>query len=355
MLFHNKGDGTFEDISQRAGVDKVAFTKGVTAADYDNDGYVDFYVSNVTGANLLYHNSGDGTFREVGRQAGVQAPYYSFATWFFDYDNDGWPDLFVDCYFSSMDDVMRSYLGMPYATDTLKLFRNRHDGTFDDVTKKVGLDKVRMPMGANFGDLDNDGYLDVYLGVGQPSLASMMPHVMLHNEEGKRFADVTAATGTGELHKGHGVVFADIERNGQEDILANMGGAVPSDKHSLRAFRNPGHGNDWINVKLTGVKSNRDAMGARIQVMVEDDGGGQRLICRTAGETSSFGGNPSEVHIGLGHRARIVALDIWWPASGTRQHFTNVPVNSYLAVKEFEKKFTKLERRAVTLDSAVTH
>jgi hypothetical protein len=337
QLFRNKGDGTFEDISHAAGIDRAAFSKGVTAADYDNDGYVDFYVSNVTGANFLYHNNGDKTFTEIGRQAGVQAPYFSFATWFFDYDNDGWPDLFVTCYYSSMEEVIRSYLGLPVSTETLKLYRNLRNGAFEDVTEKVGLNKVVMPMGANFGDADNDGFLDMYLGMGQPSLAALMPHLLLHNQKGERFSDVTASSGTGELHKGHGVVFADLEHNGQEDILAGLGGAVPSDKHVMRVFHNPGNGNNWIDLRLIGVKSNRSAVGARIQVTVSNGGGVERSIYRTVGETSSFGGNPLEQHIGLGPAAKIQALEIWWPVSGLRQRFTEVGTNQYLQVKEFQK------------------
>jgi tetratricopeptide (TPR) repeat protein len=352
QLFHNKGDGTFEDVSHQAGIDKTAFSKGVTAADYDNDGYVDFYVSNVTGANFLYHNNHNGTFTEIARQAGVQAPYYSFATWFFDYDNDGWPDLFVNCYFSSMEDVMRSYLGLPHLTETVKLYRNLHNGAFEDVTAKVGLDKVYMPMGSNFGDADNDGFLDMYLGVGQPSLASMMPHVLLRNDGGKSFTDITASSGMGELHKGHGIVFADLERNGHADILAGLGGAVPSDKHVMRVFQNPGNDNDWINLRLTGMKSNKAAIGARIHVTVENDGHGERSIYRTVGETSSFGGNPVEQLIGLGHGARIVSIDVWWPATNTRQHFTDVGKNQYIAIQEFANAYTKLDRKQFRIGGA---
>ena len=345
QLFRNLGNGTFEDISHAAGIDRTAVSKGVAAADYDNDGYVDFYVSNVTGANYLYHNNHDRTFTEIARQAGVQAPFFSFATWFFDYDNDGWPDLFVNCYFSSMEEVLRSYLGLPVSTETIKLYRNLHNGTFEDVTARVGLDKVFMPMGANFGDVDNDGFLDIYLGMGQPSLASLMPHVLLHNREGKNFVDITASSGTGELHKGHGIVFADLARSGHEDILAGMGGAVPSDKHAMRVFQNPGNDNDWINVRLLGVKSNRSAFGAQIKVTVEnDEHGGERSIYRTVGATSSFGGNPFEQHIGLGHGARITALEVWWPATKVRQHFTAVQINQYIAIKEFEDHYTKLVR-----------
>jgi tetratricopeptide (TPR) repeat protein len=349
QLFRNKGDGTFEDISHAAGVDQTAFTKGVVAADYDNDGYVDFYVSNTVGANFLYHNNHDRTFTEIAKQAGVQTPYYSFATWFFDYDNDGWPDLFVDGYLPSVDQVMRSYLGLPYQAETVKLYRNLHNGAFQDVTAQVGLDKVFMPMGANFGDVDNDGFLDIYLGMGTPSFASLMPHVLLRNKEGKSFVDITASSGTGELHKGHGVAFADLERTGHEDILAQTGGAVPSDKHTMRVFQNPGNDNDWINVRLAGVKSNRSAVGAQIKITVENDGGAARSIYRTVGDTSSFGVNPLEQHIGLGHGARILGLDVWWPATNTRQRFAQVHKNQFIAIQEFAAGYTKLKRQPARL------
>lgn len=348
QLFRNRGDGTFEDVSHKAGIDKVAISKGVTAADYDNDGYVDFYVSNYDSPNYLYRNNHDGTFSEIAAQAGVLGPYFSFATWFFDYDNDGWPDLFVTGYFNSTDESVRSYLGMPTHVETQKLYRNLHDGTFQDVTEKVGLDKVLMPMGANFGDFDNDGYEDIYLGMGNPSLGSLMPHVLLRNDGAQRFVDVTASSGTGELHKGHSIAFADLRRNGLVDILAETGGAIPSDKHTLRVFENPGNGNDWINVRLQGVKTNRAGVGAKIHVTVEN-GGVQRTIWRTLGETSSFGSHPMEQHIGLGPNARIVSLDVVWPVSHTQQHFTNVPKDQFIAVKEFASEFTPLNRKPVPL------
>jgi len=349
QLFHNRGDGTFEDISHAAGIDKTSFSKGVVAADYDKDGYVDFYVSNLSDANFLYHNNHDNTFTEVARQAGVQAPYQSFAAWFFDYDNDGWPDLFVTDYYSSVDEVIRSALGMPFTVETPRLYRNMHDGTFQDVTAQVGLDKVYMPMGANFGDIDNDGYLDMYLGMGDPSFVSLMPHELLRNKEGKKFVDVTAASGTGEIHKGHGIAFADMERTGQQDIVANMGGAVPADKHTVRLFRNPGNDNDWINVRLVGVKSNRAAVGAEIRVTVDNDKVGTRSIYRTVGETSSFGGNPMEQAIGLGHAASNIRIEVWWPATRTRQEFKSVGKDQFIEIKEFASEYSKRDRHAYRL------
>ncbi len=348
-LYRNKGDGTFEDISHAAGIDRAAYTKAVVAADYDNDGYVDFYVSNLNGNHFLYRNNHNGTFTDVALQAGVQKPWQSFAAWFFDYDNDGWPDLFVTSYYVSVDESVRSYLGLPPNAETLKLYKNLGNGTFRDVTTEVGLDRVFMPMGANFGDIDNDGYLDIYLGTGNPSYASMLPNVLLHNKEGKFFTDVTASSGTGELHKGHGVAFADIDNDGDEDLLTEIGGAVRGDSHAFRLFENPGNGNDWISLHLVGVKTNRAAIGARIKVTVQDQRQPPRFIFRTVGSGGSFGASPLTQHIGLGKSARIVDLEITWPVSKTSQHFSNVAPDQFLEIKEFAKDYEKLERHAFRL------
>ena len=352
QLFLNKGDGTFQDISQSSGIDRIAFTKGVAAADYDNDGYVDFYVSNLYGGNFLYHNNHDNTFTEVSQQAGVHQPQsQSFATWFFDYDNDGWPDLFVTTYLFSTDETIRSYLGLPTNAGTMKLYRNLGNGTFRDVTAEVHLNKINIPMGANFGDVDNDGYPDIYLATGGPEYGALAPKMLLRNHDGRYFADVTASSGTGELHKGHGVAFADLGNNGLEDLLVSIGGATPGDAHQFRVFENPGNGNDWITVRLAGVKSNRAGIGARIKVTVEDEGQATRSIYRTVGSGGSFGANPIEQHIGLGKSAKIGSLEVWWPASNTRQSFTQVDKNQFIQIKEFEKDYTKLPRKSFRLGS----
>ena len=352
QLFLNKGDGTFEDISHSAGIDATGFSKGVAAADYDNDGYVDFYVSNLGGENFLYHNNHNNTFTEVAAKAGVPGAGRGFATWFFDYDNDGWPDLFVTSFFVSLDESVRTYLGLPHNAATLRLYKNLGNGTFRDVTVETGLDKVYMPMGANYGDVDSDGFLDIYLGTGNPSFNGLVPNVLLRNDAGKRFVDVTTASGTGELHKGHGVAFADIDRDGDEDLLEVVGGAVPGDRHAFRLFENPGNGNDWINLKLVGVKTNRPAVGARIKVTVENQGQGARAIYRTVSSGGSFGASPFEQHIGLGPYARILAFEIDWPASRTRQRFTGVAPNQFLEIREFAKAYTRLERPSFRLGAA---
>jgi hypothetical protein len=350
QLFLNKGDGTFEDISHSAGIDRTAFTKGVVAADYDNDGYVDFYVSNQNGANYLYRNNHNLTFTNIAKQAGVPGVGRGFAAWSFDYDNDGWPDLFVANFSLSIEETLQTYLGLPHKGGTLKLYRNLGNGAFRDVTKETGLDKVYMPMGANFGDVNNDGYPDIYLGTGSPSYASLVPNVLLLNKEGKYFEDVTASSGTGELHKGHGVAFADIDYDGDEDIITSIGGAQPGDSHAFRLFENPGNGNDWISLKLVGVKANRAAIGARIKVTVKNGNEGTRSIYRTVGSGGSFGASPLQQHIGLGKSAQILGVEILWPGGNrTPQTFSNVGKNQFLEIKEFATEYTKLERHPVRL------
>jgi hypothetical protein len=334
QLFHNKGNGTFEEIGAKAGVDRQTFAKAVAAGDYDNDGFADLYVSNLYQDNLLYHNNGDLTFTESATAAGVTKPNASFAAWFFDYDNDGWMDLFVTSYYMSVEEVAKSRLGEPVNGETMKLFRNTGNGKFEDVTARVGLDKILMPMGGNFGDIDNDGYLDLYLGSGNPSYLANVPYVLLRNDNGVNFQDITASSGTGELHKGHGVAFADIANNGQEDILTIVGGAVPSDAHRMRFFKNPGNTNAWISVHLVGEKSNRSAIGARIKVTLEDERGKRRNIYRAVGSGGSFGASPLRQHIGLGKAPKKISLDIEWPVTKKHQVFNDLRTDQFIEIHE---------------------
>jgi hypothetical protein len=159
-------------------------------------------------------------------------------------------------------------------------------------------------------------------------------------------------SGTGELHKGHGVVFADIDRDGDEDIITEIGGAVPGDSHAFRLFENPGNGNDWINLKLIGVKTNRSAIGARIKVTVKNGAEQPRSIYRTVGSGGSFGSSPLEQHIGLGKSAKVVSVEIFWPVSDTRQNFLDVEKNQFLEIKEFANRYKRLDRKVFHLGGA---
>ncbi len=156
------------------------------------------------------------------------------------------------------------------------------------------------PMGANFGDIDNDGYLDIYLGTGDMSYEGLDVNLMFKNVDGLRFDDVTTSSGTGHLQKGHGVSFADWDGDGDLDLFVELGGATPGDQAYNALFQNPGLGRQWLKVKLVGTKTNRAALGAKIRVDVKSADGQMRSIYRTVGNNSSFGGNSLVEMIGLG-------------------------------------------------------
>jgi hypothetical protein len=340
QLFRNKGDGTFEDVSAKAGVNRTAFTKGVAWGDYDDDGYADLYVSNYGEDNFLYHNRGDGTFEEVAKQVNVEKPKWSFPTWFWDYDNDGLLDLFVASYYFADGEWVRPYLGLPRQGDSMKLYRNTGKGTFADVTQETGLDRSVAAMGANFGDVDNDGFLDFYLGTGAPTYTALMPNLLFRNHDGKYFVEISSSSGTGHLQKGHGVSFADLDNDGDEDLFENLGGAVPGDKYNSVLFANPGHTNNWISIKLVGVKSNRAGIGAKIKLTLKGGPAGA-IKYREVSSGGSFGASPLMQHIGIGKATRIASIEVTWPASRTRQEFKNVAPNQFIEIKELEKTYIK--------------
>jgi hypothetical protein len=328
-LFHNNGDGTFTECALESGIGYSGFVKGVCSADFNHDGRPDLFLSVLGLNNVLFRNDGPTStngngkviwkFTDVARQAGVTQPLDSFPCWFFDYDNDGWDDLFVSGYrIKHVGDICADYLGLPTDAERPRLFHNNHDGTFKDVTREMGLYRVLHAMGANFGDLDNDGFLDFYLGTGDPDLATIVPNRMFRNDGGKRFQDVTTSGGFGNLQKGHGVSFGDIDNDGDQDIYENMGGAVTSDIYHNVLYENPGHGNHWITLKLEGVQSNRAAIGARIRV-VANTATGQQDFYKTVGTGGSFGASPLRQEIGLGQAQSIARIEIFWPRTGLTQ------------------------------------
>jgi hypothetical protein len=190
-----------------------------------------------------------------------------------------------------------------------------------------------MPMGCNFGDLDNDGWLDCYLGTGDPDFASLMPNLMLRNVDGRRLEDVTMSGGFGHLQKGHGVAFGDLDEDGDQDVYNQLGGFYPGDRFHNALFENPGHGNRFLHVKLTGTRSNRAAYGARLRVTVEE-AGRARTLHRAVGSVSSFGGSPARQEVGLGRAERVVSVEVTWPRTGEVQRFTDVPLDARIEIVE---------------------
>ena len=353
QLFHNNHDGTFTEVKAPGGPgtnmgalpgSNLGYVKGVGWGDYNNDGRPDLYVSTMFGSSFLFRNdgprdpahpeTGEWKFTDVTDQAGLGGTRYTFPTWFFDYDNDGWLDIFAGGYSTeSMEDVGSFELGKPNHASLSRLFHNNHDGTFTDVSHASGLDRSITVMGANFGDLDNDGWLDVYTGLGEPSFEALLPKRMFRNDEGRRFQDVTTSGGFGNLQKGHGIAFADLENNGNEDVMEELGGAYPGDGFHAALYRNPGHGNHWVTLMLEGVQTNRAAYGARIKMTVVEHGH-ERFIYRAVGSVSSFGGNPMRQHIGIGQATSVRDVEIWWPVSGTRQHFRDVAADRTYRIRE---------------------
>ncbi len=341
QLFRNRGDGSFDETAARSGVLNRCFAKGVAWGDYDGDGLQDLYVSNLGAPNRLYRNAGPDGFDDVAAKAGVVKPIDGFATWFWDFDNDGVLDLFAASYQPSMANVASEYLGLPSAAETARLYRGDGRGGFEDATARAGLDRVACPMGANFGDLDNDGFLDFYLGTGYPGYEGLMPNLMFRNRGGESFVDVTTAGGFGHLQKGHGVAFADLDRDGDQDVFLQVGGAYPGDAFGNALFENPGSENHWIAIQAVGTRSVRSAVGARIRCDVREDGVA-RSIFRHVASGGSFGCNPLRQHVGLGRAKRIDRLEVHWPATGVTQVFSDVPADRHLRVVEGADRYEEL-------------
>jgi hypothetical protein len=344
QYYRSRGDGTFENATRKAGVSNDRYAKGVAAGDYDNDGDVDLFVSNI-GLNRLYRNQGDGTFQDVGPEARVtgKANERHFACWFFDVDNDGWLDLWDNGFQARLEDLAKQALGQSDAAVRPMLLHNRRDGTFEDRAAAAGVARAYLPMGSNFGDLDNDGFLDIYLGTGEPSLQVLMPNVLLWNQGGERFLDVTTAAGMGHLQKGHGVAFADFDRDGDQDVFHQLGGFYLVDRFQSALFENPGFGRHWLVLELVGGPSNRAAIGARVRLVLTDSGGATREIHRAAGAVSSFGGSPHRLEIGLGAAERIERLEIRWPRTKEPQVLEGVPLDAAVKVREGTDGFERLE------------
>jgi len=349
-LFRNNGDGTFTDVAAAAGVTNDRFCKAVAAGDYDNDGWCDLYASNLGQPNRLYRNNRDGTFADVTEAAGVAEPIYSFPTFFFDCDADGWLDLFVGAYEGDVGMLCAEYLGLGdrVRAARMKLYHNQRDGTFRDVTKEAGLFRLAFAMSANYGDIDNDGRPDFYLGTGAPSFDSLVPNLMFLNRGDGTFADVTAVTRLGHLQKGHGIAFGDLDNDGDQDIYHQLGGFFPGDRYGNALFLNPGMGRNWITLFLVGSRDNRFGVGARIKITIREQGVA-RQICTVVGTGGSFGSSSLRQEIGLGSAEQIESLEVYWPAARQSQRWEKLPVNRAIELTQGQAEFRERPLKRVPI------
>jgi hypothetical protein len=355
-LYMNNKNGTFSDIASTSGCAVMKFVKGVTSGDYDHDGWKDIFISTMSGQRILLKNNGITneriSFTDVTIKAGLQNERgNSFPTWFWDYDNDGWLDIFV-CDYS-----FRKSLAFYEAAEKLNLkegnaekmllYRNNHDGTFTNVATEAGLTTNVFAMGSNFGDIDNDGYLDMYLGTGNPDYKSLVPNKMFWNIGGNKFADVTNSARVGHLQKGHGVSFADVDNDGDQDIYIEMGGAFPGDAYQNSFFLNPGQNdNRWIYLQLEGSEVNRAAIGSQIKISFKENGI-QRHVYREVNSGGSFGASPLRREIGIGQATMIDEIEVQWHGSGKTSIFKNIKPNQFYKIQEGEQQLEVLPLKKI--------
>jgi hypothetical protein len=348
-LYMNNGDGTFREVAKKAKCDFRLVVKGVTSGDYDHDGLKDIFLSTMNGEHRLLKNAGmqngEIAFDDVTVPAGLSRERgRTFPAWFWDYDNDGWLDIFVCDYtfdrslaYYAAAEKLNIYMGRP---KNMLLYHNNGNGTFTEVSREVGLTQTVFAMGSNFGDIDNDGYLDMYLGTGNPVYESIIPNKMFKNIGGQKFADVTSSARVGHLQKGHGVSFADVDNDGDQDIHIEMGGALPGDNYQNSFFMNPGQNdNRWINLQLEGRESNRAAIGTRVKVTFKENGVA-RSVYRDVNCGGSFGSSPLRREIGVGSATIIDEIEVSWHGSGQVQVFKDIAPNQFLKLAEGDKELT---------------
>jgi len=345
ILYHNRGDGTFEDVTKQAHIDKTSGAYGfsVTTLDYDDDGWPDIYVACDSTASILYHNNHDGTFKDVAVTAGAafnedghaQAGMGSTAA---DFNGDGRLDIFKT----------------NFSDDTATLYRNNGDGTFDDVTfaAGLGLHTQYLGWGTMFFDFDNDGWPDlilvnghVYPEVDTQHLGSNFqePRILYHNNGNGTFADISASAGPGitNVSSSRGLAIGDLWNDGKLSAVVSNMNAPPS--LLVNQVRTPNH---WVAFHLTGrfpkqlkrnqeedspgvLQSTRDAIGARITVKV----GGRVLVDEVRSGSSFISNNDMRVHFGFGSATKIDAIEVRWP-DGSIEYFPHGPIDRVRELKE---------------------
>jgi enediyne biosynthesis protein E4 len=327
MLFHNEGHGRFRDVSKESGIANFPGKGlGVAMNDYDRDGWPDIVVANDSFPEQLFHNLKNGKFEEAGVSAGIgyDEDGHTFAGMgvdFADYDNDGWPDIFINA----------------LALQKYALFHNRA-GNFDYVSGPMRIAATSVNhsgWGAKFVDYDNDGSKDLFIGQGhvmdniqltQPGMRYLEPPMLLRNESGK-FIDASLESGPVFQRPlaARGVAFGDFNNDGFVDIAINCNG-----KPAV-LLKNTGNANHWLGVDTIGTKSNRDGIGTQLH-LISDDGKQQHAVVTTA--SSYLSASDKRVYFGIGRSTGIKVLEIQWP-SGIVQRFTDIkPDRIFVALEQ---------------------
>jgi hypothetical protein len=334
-LFHNNGDGTFTEVSKKAGVSDPEgfYGLGVLTSDFDGDGWVDIFVANDSTPNFHYRNNGDGTFKEIGFTAGTAvnengSEQGSMGVTAGDYDHDGRIDIFIT----------------NFADEYNTLYHNDAPNSFTDVSYTAKLAAVSLPhvgWGTKFFDYDNDGWVDLLVANGHvyPQLPNYkQPRLFHRNNRDGTFTEISAQFGSifTELHASRGVAFGDIDNDGDIDILiADLDGPP-------QLLRNDnGNANNSILIKTIGVKSNRDGIGARVKVVAGD----LTQVDEVRSGDSYISQSDMRLHFGLEKRTKVDSIEVRWP-SGAVDKITGVGVNRIITIKEGqgkvdEKEFTK--------------
>ncbi len=341
-LWINDGQGHFVNKIAGSGLDVHGFFKGVTAVCLtENSSIADIFLSDYKGVNRIFKNISSQQsiqFSALEAPWKVDKPLASFSCWAFDQDNDGLEDIFVSGYgnsdgsMSPISSAGANYTGQ-YVGASPIIYRNTAKG-FQSLDQKSGLDKAAYTMGSNFGDLDNDGALDFYLATGDPAMASIVPNLVYQNEGNNQYKDVSFQLGMAHLQKGHGVAFADFDRDGDQDIYTVLGGAYEGDVFANAYFENPGSEHPWIVLHLRGKQSNRAAIGARVVLKYSDAAGNTKQIHRKVTSGSSFGGNSLQLEIGLGSAEKILECTVIWPYKDSVDQFEGLEINKAYILTE---------------------
>ncbi len=352
-LFRNEGNGKFRDVAAEVGVDVIGYIKGAAWGDVDNDGFPELALAQGYGPCLLFSNRRGETKAAARTFSSPQKlePGNSSAVVFFDYDQDGWLDLFVAGYSKiassyAAGQVAADLLGEPHTAELPRLYHNSGSEPdaprFRNVTAEAGLAHVYYATGAVAGDFDNDGWPDLYLSTGASDYRALLPKRLLRNLAGGKFEDVSSSAGIAHLQKGSAVALGDVDRDGDTDILQILGGEFPGDIFPRALFINPGNKNHWMELELEGTKANRSAIGARVAVEVETPNGA-RTLHAVVSNGGSYGGSRLAREIGLGEATKIKRVMVNWPGQKEPQRFEKLSLDRRYRLKQGDDEAT--ERR----------